>query len=197
MSLAERIERLDPRERRLLGVLVAVVAALIVLAVPLGAAAVVSGRRSDAEALRDAIEQIHSERALIARAQAAREVVAQRYASPAPPLAGLLEQWAEQLGIQIPESQDRPVVPHGKNYEERSTKIVLRKVGMLNLAKFLEKIKLSPHPLSVDRLNVRKRGTEPDSFDVDMIVSAYDRKAKAPKQPAEPPADEAREGSEL
>lgn len=188
MTLGERLERLDPRERRLLGVFAVVFATLLVLAVPVFAATMVGSRRSANDELRSAIEQIQSQRAAIQRATADKQAVQQRYATPAPPLAGQLESWAQELGLEIPESQDRPVVPHGKLYEQRATKIVLRKTGMLKLAKFLEKMKQSPYPISVDQMNLRKRGTEPDSFDVDMIVSAYDRK--------EPPKAEKSAGDE-
>jgi general secretion pathway protein M len=54
---------------------------------------------------------------------------------------------------------------------------------MLSLVKFMEKIAQSGHPVSITRLNVRKRGTELDSFDVEMIVSAFDRKAEEKKKP--------------
>lgn len=181
MKLSDRLERLDPRERRLLGVFVVVLSVGLILAIPVGAAALVSSRRGDNEALRDAVTQIQNDRVLVQRSAATRQAVLQRYASPAPPLAGLLEGWAKGANLEIPESQDRPLVPHGKEYDERATKIVLRKVGMLNLARFLEKIQQSPHPVTVERINIRKRGTEADSYDVDMNVSAYDRKAKEPK----------------
>ncbi len=53
---------------------------------------------------------------------------------------------------------------------------------MLNLVKFMEKIEQSPHPVLISRLNIRKRGTEVDSYDVEMIVSAYDRKVTSKKK---------------
>ncbi|HEV8247063.1 MAG TPA: hypothetical protein VGP93_14900, partial [Polyangiaceae bacterium] len=87
-----------------------------------------------------------------------------------------LAKLAGEAGLEIPESQDRQSVPHGKKFEERSTKITLRKVGMYKLVKFMEKIEQSGHPVRISALNIRKRGTEPDSYDVDMVVSAFDRK---------------------
>lgn len=176
MSLRERIERLEPRERQLLGVLGVVLAVLILLLVPIGMSAMLSSQKSENEALRTAIDNIQKGRALVRKRAAERDAIAARYASPAPSLAGFLSKLAKETGIDIPESQDRAVIPHGKQYEERSTKIALRKVGMLHLVKFMEKIEQSPHPVLISRLNIRKRGTEVDSYDVEMIVSAYDRK---------------------
>jgi hypothetical protein len=57
----------------------------------------------------------------------------------------------------------------------------LRRVGMLSLAKFLERIEKSSYPIVLSRLNIRKRGTEDDSFDVELIVSAFDRKEAGKK----------------
>ena len=73
------------------------------------------------------------------------------------------------------DSVDRPDVPHGKKYVERNTVIHLKKSGMASIAKFLEAIEKSGYPVAVSRLNVRKRAGEPDSYDVEVGVSAYDR----------------------
>ena len=182
MRLSEKFSRLEPRERRLLAILAGVFGAMAFLAVPIAIAASVHSRSSENEALREAISSIDDARERVAKAQAAREAVTARYASPAPPLASFLSQIAREVQIEIPESQDRQAVPHGKRYTERSTKIVLRKAGMLKLIKLMERIETSGHPVTLSALNIRKRGTEPDSFDVDMVVSAFDRKAPEPKK---------------
>jgi len=188
VRLSDRLSRLEPRERRLLGILAGVFGFMAFLAIPIGIAASVHSRASENEALRQAIDDIDDARERVAKAQAARDAVTQRYASPAPPLASFLAQIARDVQIEIPESQDRQAVPHGKRYTERSTKIVLRKAGMLKLIKLMEKIETSGHPVTLSALNIRKRGTEPDSFDVDMVVSAFDRKAPEPKK-SEPKPD--------
>jgi hypothetical protein len=108
-----------------------------------------------------------------------------RYAHAAPPLAGFLEQAAAANKIEIPESQDRPVVPHSsKRYEERSTKIELQKVGMKNLSLFLEMVENAGFPLRISALSIRKRAAENDSWDVSVQISAFDRKAPEKPKPA-------------
>ena len=69
---------------------------------------------------------------------------------------------------------------------ERSTKIALHKVGMLKLAKFMERIEQAGNPITISSLDIRKRGMEPDNYDVEMVVSAFDRSnaVDAPKKPA-------------
>ena len=51
---------------------------------------------------------------------------------------------------------------------------------MLPIAKFLEAIEKSDYPVALSRLNIRKRAGEPDSYDVEVGVSAFDRTEPAP-----------------
>ena len=52
MSLSERIGRLEPRERRLLNLMLVVFIVVVLVVIPLGLAAVIGARRSDNEQLR-------------------------------------------------------------------------------------------------------------------------------------------------
>ena len=99
---------------------------------------------------------------------------------------GFLEQNASAQKLQVTDSVDRPDVPHGKKYVERNTVIHLKKSGMAPIAKFLEAIEKSGYPLSISRLNVRKRNGEPDKYDLEVGISAFDRV----EQPAAAPADD-------
>jgi general secretion pathway protein M len=185
LNLRERLDALEERERRLLGILVLVFVGLVVVLVPVAVTAILSSKRSENEELRAAIEEIQASRETLRKRASERERVALRYSRPAPPLAGFLATIAKETAIEIPESQDRAVIPHGKRYEEKATKIVLRRVGMLNLVKFMERIEQSGHPVSISNLNIRKRGTELDSYDVEVIVSAFERKVET-ERPAQP-----------
>ena len=82
--------------------------------------------------------------------------------------------------IQVTDSVDRPDIPHGKRYTERNTVIHLKKSGLSPIAKFLEGLEKSGHPVAVTRLNLRKRSGEADSYDVEVGVSAFDRTETAP-----------------
>lgn len=189
MNLRERLQGLEDRERRLLGLLLLVAAFGVVLAPPVALYAVLHGKRSEVEAVRAAIGAIEEQGDLIQRAKADKGALEQRYKKPAPQLQAFLAKLAAESTVEIPESQDRQVVPRGKRFEERSTKITLRKVGMLKLVRFLEKIEHSGHPVKVSQIDIRKRTTEPDSYDVDMVVSAFDRKAPEPKPGAKSDRD--------
>lgn len=189
MTLADRLARLDEREQRLLnGGLIALVA-LIVFMLPIGLTVLEHSRRSENQALRDASDNLNDNREQIERAKLEKAATLQRYAKAAPPLAAFLAGLASEAGVEIPESQDRQAIPHGKRYSERSTKIALHKIGMLKLSKFMERIEQTDNPVSISSLNIRKRGPDPDSYDVEMVVSAYDRSA-APDKPAKKPGND-------
>ena len=182
MNIRDRIEGLEPREQRLLSILLGVFGVMVILIIPILVATMVSSHKDENDRLREAIDAIHGAGDQLATAELARKKTDQRYGKRAPALAGYLEKLADGNGIKIPESQDRASVPHGKKYEERSTKIVLRKVGMLSLAKFMESVENSGYPIRFSSMNLRRRSTEPDSYDVSLTVSAYDRKEETKKK---------------
>lgn len=189
MTFAERLDKLEPRERRLLGVLMGLVVMLLVLALPMYAWSSVRDARDSNEQVRDLIADIYKARMSVGELRAKQEALLARYSKPAPPLAGFIEDAAKQNNITLADSQDKPEVPHGKRYTERITVVKLHKVGMLNLVKLLEKIEQSGHPVAISRLNIRPRSGEPDSYEVELGVSAYDRKAdpkEKEKDKAEP-----------
>ncbi len=184
-ALRERFDRLEAREQRLLLALVGIFAVLVFLFIPIALFATATSRSRENDAIREVSQAILDARPQLELRDAQRQKIMGRYGRPAPALAGFLEQLATVHGIEIPESQDRPLVPHGgKRYDERSTKIELQKVGMKNLSLFLEGIETSGFPVRVSGIDIRKRATEPDSWDVSLIVSAYDRKEVDKTKPA-------------
>lgn len=180
MGLQERLDALQPRERRLLAVFVGLFAVISVLLIPIGVSAMLSDKRDENEQLRETIERLFAERDDITERQLQNQRVLGRYKSPAPALAGFLDTHAKALEIEIPEFKDKPPVPIGKEYEERATEISIKRSEMRKIVLFMEKIAQAPYPISVTRLNIRRRSGSEDAWDVGMTVSAYHRKA-APK----------------
>lgn len=166
---------LNPREQRVATIAVLVAAAMVFLAIPVGLHTLVSSRRSANEDLRNALSSINGSRAKIRERQERKASIAERYAKKAPQLAGFLQQAASAQKLQIADSTERPEVPHGKRYVERNTVIHIKKSGMGPIAMFLEAIEKSGHPISISRLNIRKRAGEADAYDIEVGVSAYDR----------------------
>jgi general secretion pathway protein M len=182
--LREWYDRLAPREQRLVGALAVILTVLLTLALPVGVSLAVGVRRDANQQTLDAIARIKGAREEIRARQAKREAIARRYANKAPALAAVIEKAARDNKLDVPESRDNPDVPHGKKYLERTTVVRLRKAPMLALAKMLEQLEQQGMPVSISRLNVRRRGGEKDSYDVELGLSAFDRTEPSKAAPA-------------
>ncbi len=174
------LERLNSRERRLVNGLGILLGCGLVLAVPIGLESVVHAREADNQELAAALTAVQDARAQVREHQEKKAALLQRYARKAPPLAGFLEQAAQVEKLEVENSDDRPEVPHGKRYVERSTNVHLKKAGLLPIVKFLEALEKSGYPIEVSRLALRKRLGEADSYDVEVGVTAYDRADATP-----------------
>ena len=170
---------LAPRERRLLSVFGGLLALLVLVLIPVGVRASLGSRLETNEAMADAIRRLQSGRAAVRVRQAKRKAMLERYATKAPELGGFLEKLAKSQALDVPDLQDKPKVPIGKRYVERSTSLRLRKVSAYPLLKFLEGVETSSFPVAVTRLNVHKRAGEHDAYDVDVGFSAFDRNEPA------------------
>jgi general secretion pathway protein M len=166
---------LNPREQRVATIALVVLGAFLLLGIPVGLQALVSSRRAENEDLRTALANVNEARGKIKDRQEKKQSIASRYSKRAPQLAGFLEQNASAQKLQVTDSVDRPEAPHGKRYVERHTIIHLKKSGMAPIAKFVEALEKSGYPVDVSRLDIRRRAGEPDSYDVEIGVSAYDR----------------------
>jgi general secretion pathway protein M len=193
VTLRDRLDALAPREKRLLMVLAGVFGVLILAAIPFGVSALLSDAEATHSELVAAIARVETEGEAVRERQAERDALLARYDTPVPALAGYLDKAAQASGIAIPESKDPSPVAHGKKFEERFTSISLRKVGLLALVKFMERVSGGAEPISISKLNIRKRGGEPDSYDVQMTVSAFHRIAPKEAPPKEAPAGKAKQ----
>lgn len=179
------LDKFSPREQKLFMALGAVLAVMVLLALPLGLEAMIASKRSENDELRQTLAKIQDARGQIRDRQSRREAIAMRYANRAPPLGGFIEQAARGMKLEVTDAVDRPELPLGTQYVERTTIVHLKRAGMLSISRLLETIERSGTPVVVSRLNIRKRSAEPDSYDVELGVSAYDRTEA--KQ--EPPKD--------
>lgn len=176
--------QVNTRERRLLAVLAFVGGVVLLLSIPFALEAIVRASASENDELRQALSDVQEARVRVRERQAKKDAIAARYAKKAPALAGYLEKTAHAQKLEVPDSTPLPDVPHGKRYVEHGTSIHLKKTGLLALSKFLESIEQSGFPVAISRLGIRKRSAEPDSYDVEVGLSSYDRSEPAPPAPA-------------
>lgn len=193
MTLAERFAKLEPRERTLLSGLGATLLAILFFFLPIYLHQVVAASRDQNQEIHDYIEKVRESRDKLDKKKAAQEQLLARYARTMPPLASFVEEAAKANNVEIEESQAKPDVPHGKKYTEHVILVKLRKVGLLGLVKMLEKMEKSNLPVAITRLNIKPRADGPDSYDVELNVSSFERKGDAKK---EAPKEEAPEPDE-
>jgi general secretion pathway protein M len=105
-------------------------------------------------------------------------------------MATYLEDAARANEVELAETTTKADIPHGKKYIERITVTKMRRVGLRGLSKTLERVARSGYPVSVTRLSIKPRVGEPDAYDVDLSVSAFEKKKEAKKK------DDAAEGAE-
>jgi hypothetical protein len=184
MSLKERLGELGERERKLLGIFLGLLAILLAVLVPIWVRMGVSEKADENRMLSEMIQQISDERLTIAKRKQVLSRVESRYRRNAPALAGFLANVADKVDADIPETQDRSIVPHGKTFKERQTRIRLTKVGMRTLSDFMEGVVSAGYPVVISHIEIKK-GTAPDQFDAEMDVSAFDREeTKSKAKPA-------------
>lgn len=182
MNLQERFDNLAERERKLLVVFFGILGVMLLFLVPLLIRMGVREQVARNDRLREVISMIGDERLMLNRRHAEVNRIEGRYRQKPPALAGFLAKKADEVGVEIPETQDRSTVPRGKTFKERTSRIRLSKIGMLELSNFMNSVTNSGYPVRITRLDIKKRGGAPDVYDVEMDVSAFDKEEKKSKK---------------
>lgn len=193
MAIAERIAKLEPRERTLLLGFVGTIGAAIFLFLPIYLHQTVGSSRDQNQEIRDFLERVTESRDRIAKRKSAREALLARYAKKMPALATFVEDAAKANAVEIAEASAKPDVPHGKKYVEHVLSVRMKKVGLAGFAKTLEKIEKSGYPVAITKLKLTPRAGEADSYDVEMHVSSFERKGEPKKEQPEAPNADAQE----
>jgi type II secretory pathway component PulM len=188
-------DRLSARERRLLSALGACLVACVVISIGW---LIADGLRQIEERnadMRQALKDISAHRDEFIRAKMDNSSKERKVPEAGKGLAlqGYLEAAAKDLDVTIPEMNERPPQPRGKNYVEKSVDIKLRGVNLQQLAEFMKKTETgSPTVVVVvSRLYVRTRFNQHDQLDVEMTVSTFERGApEKPKGPGKGKRDE-------
>ena len=180
--------RMGARERRLISALSGVVGLLIVLVAGYLIIDSLQEIRTTNEETREALAAIARHRGEYLEAKGRMAALEARIGVEPPQLAADLEAAAKEAGIQIPETVDRPPAPAGKRYMEHSLDVRLRKVGLKELATFLNKVETNPRLIAITRLQIHRSFGENATLDVDLTATAFERikddKRKKPAAPA-------------
>jgi hypothetical protein len=171
-----------PRERRLVGLFGLTLVVCIFGMVGLQIASGLSALSAKNAATRAALHKLDEHAADLAAAKVGAEDKAAVIGDQAPPLASYLEGIANELGMQIPESTERPAVVKGK-YRELSIDVKLRGVSLDQLSQFLKRVETRQPAVVTQRLWVKPYTSAHDKLDVELTIATWE-KAKADKKPA-------------
>ena len=168
------VSRLTGREQTMLaGLLISILACigLVLVVFILDGFGTVETRTTE---MHDALRAITTGRE--AYLERKRQSTSRRARQPAAPaLQSYLEQAAQDVGISIPESNERPPAPRGKRHVERAVDFKLRNVNLDELARFLHRVENGPFLVVTSQLSVRPRYRNAEQLDAQITVSTFDR----------------------
>jgi len=177
-SVRSAFDNLNDRERKLVGILGAVAAAMLVfLPLWLIASAITDVEDENTE-IRDVLRDISHARAEVAERRAQREAAERRYDSPAPPLGSFLEAKAREAGYDRPlEVTDQPErVASG--FTRRHVRASLPGVGLRTVIDMMTEVENSPFPVAIERLQI-EHFQAGDRYNVEVGVIAFDRNERS------------------
>jgi hypothetical protein len=178
-SQREWWERLAPREKRLFGALGVTFVICIFGFVGLQIRNGLHDIEDKNASVRLALEQLETHALEQANARTGDVDVNAIIGDTAPPLATYLEGIANEVGISIPESTERPSVTKGR-FHERSIDLKLRGVTLEQLAQFLKRVETRSPAVVTQRVFVKPYVSAHDKLDVELTIATYE-KAKPEK----------------
>jgi len=175
-DLKSSLSRLSARERLMLGGL----GVTFVLLVVIGVGYLITSSLEEIEEhnaeIRKALKDLEANKdAYMTQRQriAALEV---RMSRTPLELNRFVETAASAVGVSIAESGEvSPAV--GERYTKRGLEVKLRKVNIEQLGKLLKELENSPYIVQVTRLSINTRWGQHQDLDVELTVSAWERKS--------------------
>jgi type II secretory pathway component PulM len=176
-DLKSSLQRLSPRERRMVGGL----GLVFVLGIVVSIGYIIQSSLEEIEennsemrkALRD-LERNKDAYLIQRRRIAALEV---RMSRTPLQLNHFVESAASKVGVNIAESGEITPIT-GDRYVQRGVEIKLRKVSIEQLGKLLKELENSPQIVQITKLSVNTRWGQHQDLGVEMVVSTYEKKSQ-------------------
>ena len=192
-AFGSMVERLNPRERVLLGVMSFIALGLICFLVIIFTHRSLSGLQEQVYAQEELVQQLRATAPEIRARIEAGQKAGKQAPTECPALGTLIEEGATKAGMgdTVLEMVDQPEERVG-SYVRKSVEVRLRRKPLQELSEFwaLTVNNRAEYPVAITRLTVRRRLNEEDSYDVDMTVSCYEQT----KQPAAGKSNGGRKG---
>lgn len=176
--------RMAPREQSPLAALGGALGLAIVLVSGFLVFQTIAELEESNDASREALAAIarHRDEFLEAKSKMMAQEV--RIGNERPQLGSDLEAAAKEAGFPIPETIDQPPQPAGKKYLEHSVNFTLRRVGLVELSKFLNRVETGRRLIVINRLNIKRVYGEGDKLDVSGTATAFERVKETKKKAA-------------
>lgn len=171
-SLRHSWDKLSDRERRMLSIMGGAVLALATFAIVWTTHSALADVEEERDAIRLVLADIDRSAELLAKRNAERHAVEERYRNKAPALAAYLETRAKDEGLDVRQSNEEP----GKvinGYNRQSARVSFANVGLRPVMHLLTSIAEERSPLAVERLVIEHYATG-DSYKVDIGLSSYE-----------------------
>lgn len=191
VAVAAEWGRLAPRERRLIGTLAGVLTSLVVLAGGFLFAGALRDLKLANDEMQEALQAMNENRDEYLDARSRQAAQDARIGTGAPQLAADLETAARAVGIQIPETNERPAAPVGKRHLEHNVDIKLRQVDLQLLSKFLARLETAGRLIVVTRMGIKRAFADGAKLNVELTATAYervqeDRASRGARRPGRP-----------
>jgi hypothetical protein len=180
-------ERLAPKQRRTLAILVGTALGVVTIFVFWFVFSSISELEEDNAAIRDALSAIAKNRDIYLDAKSRSDQQAARIGTEPPQLTGDIEAAAKEEQIEIAESSERPPTPAGKRYVEHDVDIKIHEVGLQPLTKFMRRLETGPRLIFFTRLSIKRRFSDAEKLEVEATATAFERvhEEKGKKKPGE------------
>ena len=166
------IENMNERERKLLAILGAVFAAIVVVLPLYLLTAGISDISEENEEIATVLRDIQRAQGTLAQREAEREAAQARYQNAAPPLGSFIEARASEQELTLREVTDQPEKVLG-DFRRRHVRATMPGVSLRPVVKMLTSIENSRFPVALESIQVEHfRGG--DSYNVQLGVIAYD-----------------------
>jgi len=182
-SISREWGRITERERRLFVTLVMTLGLLVVVVGGYLITSDIAETNSQNEDIRAALKAIARNRIEYLEAKQKMRAMEVRLGNTTPQLATDMEAAAKEVGVQIPETNERTPAPVGRRYLEHNVDVKLRQIDLKQLGKFIYRLETGSL-IYVTRLGVRRRFAERDKLDIELTATSIERLKKELPDPA-------------
>jgi type II secretory pathway component PulM len=180
-ALRDKWERLSQRERTMVGAMGVTFVVMVTLIVGFLITDGLSSMDERNAHMRQALRDLDTQRDSYLRMKAKAAQLETRLGTQPVQILGYLEAAANEAGVKITEQTDRPPVPAGKKFIDRTVDLRLHAVTLEQLTRFMKAIETGKSLVVVTSLQVRTRDDKHEQLDVEMAVTTYEREGTGAK----------------